>query len=279
MDGWHHYCHYAPVENYKVLKKKKRESRKMAAVENYMVQYVCASNGFLLLPFAPAFILANPFNTALFGLAWGTVLLIFLILIASPCATELNCARVPRPAQTVTVTLASVASSGLHHEKVTYTKSSGLLATGIVRGSLITVTGASSPDFNGSFYVTAITDTTVTVKHKAAGTTSTCSITQIINYDSMRDSEKAVSKAVLIYYLLFLFLAVWGRMFLCSSGSGQRGLLGSVGNALNRTYALPSASRPVVAPPAPPPPRPTARRGLVPGVVNSATQFLQGVLG
>lgn len=213
-------------------------------MESYMINYVCATQGVLLLPFAPAFILINPFSRSLFGFAWSTVLLIFLILAVTPCATDLNCTRVARPTVTSNIDIISIASTGGNYKRTTYTGASGF-STGILRGALITVTGADDPAYNGSFYVTSVTSTTIVVRsfaNSAPESSTDAVISSYINYNSLRDTQKAFSKAVLIFYLLFLFFAIWGRLFLCKTQATRKGYLGNVAEGLNRTYTIPSDS-------------------------------------
>ena len=220
----------------------------MAAMEAYMIDYVCSAKGVLVLPFAPAVILALPFgkNLPLFGFAWATVLLIFLILAVTPCATDLNCTRVAKAPvlfSTPALAIASIASTGTGAMKrVTYTGASGYSA-GIVKGTQITVTGASATGYNGTFEVTSVTATTIEVRSSATGATSTARISSYVNYDSLRDQSKAFTKAILIYYLLFLFFAVWGRLFLCKT-PGSKGYIGGAAAGLNKTYEIPNSVQP-----------------------------------
>jgi len=217
-------------------------------MEAYMIDYVCSSKGVLVLPFAPAVILALPFgkNLPLFGFAWATVLLIFIILAVTPCATDLNCTRVAKAPVTLSspaLAIASIASTGTGAMKrVTYTGASGY-STGIVRGTQITVTGASFTGYNGTFEVTGVTATTIVVRSSATGATSTARISSYVNYDALRDQSKAFTKAILIYYLLFLFFAVWGRLFLCKT-PGSKGYIGGAAAGLNKTYEIPNTFQP-----------------------------------
>ena len=221
----------------------------MSAFESYMIDYVCTSKGIIAIPFAPGVILALPFgrNLPLFGLAWATVIIIFLFLLVSPCATDLNCARVAKP--TVTpgsggLVIASIASTANLTKRVTYTGASGAF-TGIVKGSTITVSGATYAGYNGTFDVTAVTATTVVVRNNniyhAPETTTAATITSYVNYNSLRDNAKAFSKAIIIYYILFLFFAVWGRLLLCKGRNpdgkvDNDGFLGKLKKGLGRDY-------------------------------------------
>jgi hypothetical protein len=220
-------------------------------MEAYMIDYVCSSKGVLVLPFAPAVILALPFgkNLPLFGFAWATVLLIFIILAVTPCATDLNCTRVAK----IPVTLNSpnlaidtiTSTGGGAAKRVTYTGASGYSA-GIVRGTQITVTGATYAGFNGTFEVTGVTATTIEVRSSVVYATETSSparISSYVNYDALRDQSKAFTKAILIYYLLFLFFAVWGRLFLCKT-PGSKGYIGGAAAGLNKTYEIPNTFQP-----------------------------------
>ena len=218
----------------------------MSAFESYMIDYVCTSKGIIAIPFAPGVILALPFgrNLPLFGLAWATVIIIFLFLLVSPCATDLNCARVAKP--TVTpgsggLVISSIASTANLTKRVTYTGASGAF-TGIVKGSTITVSGATYAGYNGTFDVTAVTATTVVVRNNniyhAPETTTAATITSYVNYNSLRDNAKAFSKAIIIYYILFLF---WGRLLLCKGRNpdgkvDNDGFLGKLKKGLGRDY-------------------------------------------
>jgi hypothetical protein len=216
----------------------------MSAMESYMVNYVCATQGVLLLPFAPAFILINPFSRSLFGFAWSTVLLIFLILAVTPCATDLNCTRIAQPTVTTSIDIISIASTGGNYKRTTYTGASGF-ASGILKGALITVTGADDAAYNGSFYVTEVTSTTIVVRsfsNSSPESSTDAIISSYINYNSLRDTQKAFSKAILIFYLLFLFFAIWGRLFLCKTQATRKGYLGNIGEGLNKTYTIPDSN-------------------------------------
>jgi len=127
-------------------------------------------------------------------------------------------------------------------KRVTYTGASGY-STGIVRGTQITVTGASFTGYNGTFEVTGVTATTIVVRSSATGATSTARISSYVNYDALRDQSKAFTKAILIYYLLFLFFAVWGRLFLCKT-PGSKGYIGGAAAGLNKTYEIPNTFQP-----------------------------------
>lgn len=215
-------------------------------MESYMVNYVCSTKGFLLLPFAPAVILINPLSTSLFGFAWSTVLLIFLILATTPCATDLNCVRIAQPTVTTSINIISIASTGGINKRTTYTGASGF-STGISKGALITVSGANDAEYNGSFYVTEVTSTTVVVRsftNSSPETETNAIITSYINYNSLRDTLKAFTKAILIYYLVFLFFAIWGRLFLCKTQETSKGYLGGVAEGLNKKYIIPSSNYP-----------------------------------
>ena len=220
----------------------------MSAFESYMIDYVCTSKGIIAIPFAPGVILALPFgrNLPLFGLAWATVIIIFLFLLVSPCATDLNCVRVAKPTVTpgTALVIASIASTANLTKRVTYTGSSGAF-TGIVKGSTITVSGATYAGYNGTFDVTAVTATTVVVRNNniyhAPETTTAATITSYVNYNSLRDNAKAFSKAIIIYYILFLFFAVWGRLLLCKGRNpdgkvDNDGFLGKLKKGLGRDY-------------------------------------------
>jgi hypothetical protein len=218
----------------------------MSGLESYMINYVCSTKGILLIPVAPWFILANPFGASapLFGFAWATVILIFVILSISPCATDLNCARVAEPTVTSSIEVLSIACTGVAQKRITYTGASGF-AEGIRKGALITVSGATNPIYNGSFYVTEVTNTTVVVRGTVlteAEPSTSATIDSYINYNSLRDGQKAITKSILIYYLLFLFFAVWGRLFLCKSPGSSKGYLGSIADGLNKTYEIPNSS-------------------------------------
>ena len=215
----------------------------MSAMESYMINYVCATQGVLLLPFAPAFILINPFSRSLFGFAWSTVLLIFLILAVTPCATDLNCTRIAQPTVTTSIDITSIASTGGNYKRTTYTGASGF-SSGILKGALITVTGADDAAYNGSFYVTEVTSTTIVVRsssNSSPESNTDAIISSYINYNSLRDTQKAFSKAILIFYLLFLFFAIWGRLFLCKTQATRKGYLGNIGEGLNKTYTIPDS--------------------------------------
>ena len=220
----------------------------MSAFESYMIDYVCTSKGIIAIPFAPGVILALPFgrNLPLFGLAWATVIIIFLFLLVSPCATDLNCVRVAKPTVTpgTALVIASIASTANLTKRVTYTGASGAF-TGIVKGSTITVSGATYAGYNGTFDVTAVTATTVVVRNNniyhAPETTTAATITSYVNYNSLRDNAKAFSKAIIIYYILFLFFAVWGRLLLCKGRNpdgkvDNDGFLGKLKKGLGRDY-------------------------------------------
>lgn len=221
----------------------------MSAFESYMIDYVCTSKGIIGIPFAPGIILALPFgqNLPLFGLAWATVIIIFLLLLASPCATDLNCVRVPKPTVTPSspgIVIASIAATANLRKRVTYTGASGAFA-GIVKGSTITVTGATFIGYNGTYDVTDVTPTTVTVRNNniyhAPELTTSAHIISYVNYNALRDNAKAFTKAILIYYVLFLFFAVWGRLLLCkgrnTDGKVENdGFLGKLTKGLGRKY-------------------------------------------
>ena len=216
----------------------------MAGVESLMIKYVCATDGFLFVPFIPFAVLVNIFDPVLFGFAWATVLLIFVILSASPCASYLNCARVSQGTVSTSLAMQSIIASGPYGSKrIVLTGASGF-SDGILHGANITIAGATHTDFNGTFEVSLVTATTIEIRSTIAAFTedeTSATITSYENFKSYRDGEKAVSKSVLIYYLVFLFLAVWGKLFLCKT-PGQKGYLGGAADGLSKTYIIPNTT-------------------------------------
>lgn len=217
----------------------------MAAIEKFMIEFVCSSKGVFILPFAPGLVLLNPFSIELFAFAWATVLLMFFVFSVAPCASNLNCARVSLGETPSSIVINSIASTGDGAMKrVTYTGDSGFAAA-IQRGSTVTIESAANNGFNGTFTVTDVTDTTVVVRSITLGSENPTSatITSYTNYQSLRDTQKALSYAVLYFYILFLILGVFGRFFLCKTKSANAGgQLSGLSKAF-RTYEIPQSNK------------------------------------
>ena len=61
-------------------------------LQRFVRDNVCTHKGIVLVPAAPAFMFANPFQFQSFAAAWGLTLVLWLILwLAVPCNPNLNC--------------------------------------------------------------------------------------------------------------------------------------------------------------------------------------------
>jgi hypothetical protein len=61
-------------------------------LQRFVRDNVCTHKGFVLVPAAPAFMFANPFQFQSFAAAWGLTIILWLILwLAVPCNPNLNC--------------------------------------------------------------------------------------------------------------------------------------------------------------------------------------------